>query len=233
MKYAVISDIHANVEALTKAFQLIDAENVDEIICLGDLVGYGPNPNECAELVRSRCSIVILGNHDAAALDPSQAYDFNPVARKALLWTVRQLSAESRAFLSSLPLLARRENILFVHSSPDNPPAWDYVISAADAASAILHFKEKLCFIGHTHIPGIFSGNAKVKSISSDAQYLVNVGSVGQPRDGNPMLSFGIFNSTTWEYKHTRSAYEIQKTTGKILAAGLPEELGFRLMCGL
>jgi Predicted phosphoesterase len=233
MKYAIISDIHANLEALSKAMTIIQEKKVDEIICLGDVVGYGANPNECADIVRRRCSTVILGNHDAAALDTSLAHDFNPIAQKAVVWTAEHLTNESRSFLSSLPMVDKKENILLVHSSPCSPELWDYIITADDAISAIHCFGEKICFIGHTHVPGVFSSQGRSKSISANEQHLVNVGSVGQPRDGNPMLAFGIFDSTAWEYELIRSEYDIQGAAEKILNAGLPRELGYRLMYGM
>ncbi|MDP1675261.1 MAG: metallophosphoesterase family protein [Bacteroidota bacterium] len=233
MKYAIISDIHSNLEALQKAMSIIDEKKVDEIICLGDVVGYGANPNECVDIVRSRCSLTVLGNHDAAALDTLLAHDFNAIARKAVVWTAEHLTEESRAFLLSLPMVERKEDILFVHSSPDAPEAWDYIIDSDDAVSAIRHFDEQICFIGHTHVPGIYSRRGRAKSIDRDEQCIVNVGSIGQPRDGNPKLAFGIFNSTTWEYELIRSEYDIQKAAEKIYAAKLPEELGNRLMYGM
>lgn len=233
MKYAIISDIHSNLEALQKALLIIDEKNVDEIICLGDVVGYGSNPNECVDIIRARCSAVVLGNHDAAALDPSLAHDFNPIAKRAVTWTADHLTDESRMFLSALPLVERRENVLFVHSSPNKPGEWDYILDSDDAFSALHHFEEKICFIGHTHIPGIFSQRGRAKSITAEEKYLVNVGSIGQPRDGNPMLAFGIFDSSTWEYELIRSEYAIQLAADKIYKAKLPEELGNRLMYGM
>jgi len=233
MKYAIISDIHSNLEALQRALSIIDEKKIDEIICLGDVVGYGANPNECVDIVRKRCSTVVLGNHDAAALDVSQAHDFNAIAKKAVVWTSQQLTDESKVFLSSLPMVARKEQILFVHSSPNTPEAWDYIIDNDDASSAIRYFEEKICFIGHTHVPGIFTSHGRAKNITPDDQYLINVGSVGQPRDGNPKLAFGIFDSSTWEYELIRSQYDIQAAAEKIYAAKLPEELGNRLMYGM
>lgn len=233
MKYAIISDIHANLEALTKAMTIIEGKHVDEIICLGDVVGYGANPNECVDIVRRSCSAVVLGNHDEAALNPAGPHDFNPIAQKAIEWTARQLTEASRSFLLSRPMCVKKENIRLVHSSPRSPELWDYVINAEDAVDAIHHFEEKICFIGHTHVPGIFSSHGRAKSISIVEQHLVNVGSVGQPRDGNPMLAFGIFDSTAWEYELIRSTYDIQGAAEKILNAGLPRELGYRLMYGM
>ncbi|MGA9408404.1 MAG: metallophosphoesterase family protein [Bacteroidota bacterium] len=233
MKYAIISDIHANLEALTKAMAIIDQRRVDEVICLGDVVGYGANPNECIDLVRRVCSTVVLGNHDEAALDPAGPHDFNPIAQKAIEWTAEQLTTESRTFLSSVPMTEKKESLLFVHSSPRSPELWDYIITPDDAITAIHCFEEKICFIGHTHVPGIFSPGGRAKSISISEQHLVNVGSVGQPRDGNPMLAFGIFDSTAWNYELIRSEYDIECAADKILRAGLPRELGYRLMYGM
>jgi predicted phosphodiesterase len=233
MKYAIISDIHSNLEALTKALAIIDEKKVDEIICLGDIVGYGANPNQCVELVRSRCSAAVLGNHDAAALNTALAYDFNAIARRAVFWTSDELTAENKSYLSSLPMTLKKENILFVHSSPDVPEAWDYIIDPEEASSAIRGFDERICFIGHTHVPGIFTEHGRAKFVTQEEQYIVNVGSVGQPRDGNPKLAFGIFDSAVWEYELIRSEYDIQTAAEKIYAAQLPEELGNRLMYGM
>jgi diadenosine tetraphosphatase ApaH/serine/threonine PP2A family protein phosphatase len=212
---------------------LINDKDVDEIICLGDVVGYGANPNECVDIVRSSCSAVVLGNHDEAALDPAGPHDFNPIAQKAIEWTAAQLTDENLSFLSSRPMVAKKENILLVHSSPHSPEAWDYIINEEEAAEAIQYFEEMICFIGHTHVPGIFSAGGKSRSVLRTERHLVNVGSVGQPRDGNPMLAFGIFDSVAWEYELIRSEYDIQGAVDKILNAGLPRDLGYRLMYGM
>lgn len=233
MKYAVISDIHSNLEALHKAMSIIDERKVDEIICLGDVVGYGASPNECVEIVRSRCSAVVLGNHDEAALDTTMAHDFNAIARKAVVWTAEHLTEESKLFLHTVPMVEHRSDILFVHSSPESPGAWEYILDSEDAVSALQSFDEKLCFIGHTHVPGIFSKSGRAKLVTAEGQFLINVGSVGQPRDGNPKLAFGIFDSDKWEYELIRSEYDIQTAAEKIYAAKLPEELGNRLMYGM
>lgn len=233
MRYAIISDIHSNLEALTKALSIIDGKNVDAIICLGDIVGYGANPNECVDLIRARCSAVVLGNHDAAALNTALAYDFNSIARRAIQWTSDQLSTESRLFLATLPMTVVKENILFVHSSPDVPEAWDYIVEPDEASYALRSVKEQICFIGHTHVPGIYSERGRAKFVTAEERYIVNVGSIGQPRDGNPMLSFGLFDSAEWNFEFIRSDYDIQTAAEKIYAAQLPEELGNRLLYGM
>jgi diadenosine tetraphosphatase ApaH/serine/threonine PP2A family protein phosphatase len=133
----------------------------------------------------------------------------------------------------SRPMEVRKDDILFVHSSPEAPDAWDYILDTDDAVSALHHFDEKICFIGHTHVPGIFALHGRAKSLIKDEKFIVNVGSVGQPRDGNPKLAFGIFDSDTWTYELIRSEYDIQTAADKIYAAKLPEELGNRLMYGM
>ena len=233
MRLAIISDIHSNLEALSKALELIDEESVNEIVCLGDVVGYGADPNACVELVRARCRVVLRGNHDAAAVDPANAESFTRNAKIAAEWTRRQLSEENRKFLETLPYLERREGILFVHSSPYDPQSWYYVLSEEDLDAAFRSFSEQICFIGHSHFPGVFSVDGPVKSISRDMRCLINVGSIGQPRDGNPRLSFGVFDTESWEYRNIRSEYPYQVAAEKIIRAGLPRALADRLSMGM
>jgi predicted phosphodiesterase len=233
MRLAIISDIHANLEALTKALELIDTRGVDQIICLGDIVGYGADPGECLRLVRERCQIVLLGNHDLAAIETRKAEDFNTTARIAALWTASKLSSDEKTYLAGLPYSTSLEQSLFVHSSPYEPEEFHYILSTHDAIDALAFFTEKICFIGHSHVPGIFSHQGRVAAVGSNGRYLVNVGSVGQPRDGIPLLSFGLFDTTAWKYENVRSAYDAENAARKIIAAGLPPILGERLMVGM
>ena len=233
MRFAIISDIHSNLEALTKAFELVDQESVNEVVCLGDVVGYGANPNECVELVRSRCRVVLRGNHDAAAVNPANAESFTKNARIAAEWTRQQLSDENKKFLEGLPYTSSRDEILFVHSSPYQPESWFYVLSEEDLKVAFQNFSEQICFIGHSHFPGIFSEEGPAKAVNRGTRFLVNVGSIGQPRDGNPKLSFGIFDTEKWNYRNIRSEYAIQAAAEKILRAGLPRALSDRLAMGM
>jgi predicted phosphodiesterase len=232
MKIAIISDIHSNFEALTRAFEVIDASNIDEIICLGDVVGYGANPNECVDMIKERCSIVLKGNHDEAVVKTERGKEFNKLARSAIEWTHNELRNENLDYLSTLPFLSRKNGLLFVHSSPMDPESWHYIITVAHAANLFSSFDESICFIGHTHIPGIFNPKKKALSITKDDRYIINVGSVGQPRDGNPMLSFGILDTDVWEFKIIRKAYDIGTASAKIFEKGLPHELGLRLLYG-
>lgn len=233
MRLAVISDIHANLEALTKTLEVMGQIGVDEVMCLGDVVGYGANPNECLELIRERCSFILKGNHDAAAVDLSVAESFTTSARLSAAWTYKILGKENREFLNNLPYTQEREKTLYVHATPCNPQDWEYILTEYDAKAALQCFHQAICFIGHTHAPVIFGEIGKAKQIRRENKFIVNVGSVGQPRDGNPKLSFGVFDSTRWEYENIRSEYDIKSASQKILGAGLPRGLAERLWVGI
>jgi len=233
MKYAIISDIHSNLEALTKALEIIDQRSVDEIICLGDVVGYGANPNECLALIRQRCSIVIKGNHDEALLDENLSAHFTEDARAAITWTRKRTSDEHIEYLRTLPLSMEKDDLLFVHASPCHPEQWKYIFEDTAAANALHCFSNPLCFIGHTHVPALFSNGGRVHSITKSERFLVNVGSIGQPRDRKTDLSFGVFDSEVWSYENIRSPYDIETALHKILESELPSRLGQRLLMGI
>lgn len=232
MRVAIISDIHGNLEALETAFGIIAEKNVDEIICLGDIVGYGANPNECIELVIDHTSHIILGNHDEAAVNLAAAEYFNPYAHIAAEWTHKQLSESNKKILGNLPYLIERHGMLFVHASPFQPEWWYYILTPANAQKNFSFFKHDLCFVGHSHVPVIYSENDWSKQVTREKRYIINVGSVGQPRDHNPKLSFGMFDTETWLYENIRAAYDISKAANKIYDAGLPTVLGERLFEG-
>lgn len=233
MRIAIISDIHANLEALTTALEDIKERDVEKIICLGDVVGYGANPNECIGLVQKHCETTLLGNHDKAAIDLSLTRTFTTNARVAAEWTNRNLSADSKQFLQSLPLFSKLPDIMFVHSSPYEPEEWHYVLSVLDVLHALRSFDEGICFIGHTHTPAIYSDAGRVGRVRKGTKMLVNVGSIGQPRDGNPRLSYGVFDTEAWEYENIRVEYDIEKAAEKIMEAGLPRALADRLFLGV
>jgi diadenosine tetraphosphatase ApaH/serine/threonine PP2A family protein phosphatase len=233
VRIAVISDIHSNLEALTSAFAAIDAAHVDAIVCLGDTVGYGANPNECLSLVRSRCSTILLGNHDAAALDLSYANQFTLNAQLSAIWTFGILVDENKAFLKDLPHDEALGDVLLSHASPFEPGEWHYVISEYDTREAFRSFTERICFIGHSHIPIIFSERGIAATVSETGRFIINVGSVGQPRDGNPNLSFGIFDTVSGSYQNVRVGYDIDTAADKIRRAGLPRALAERLYHGM
>ncbi len=235
MRIAIISDIHSNLEALTKAFEIIETKNIDEIVCLGDIVGYGANPNECVELIRKRVKYVVMGNHDyAVAVDPTELFYFSSHARESDLWTREVLTRENLEFLKSLPLTISFKNLLFVHSSPAQPREWEYIFTEAQAKVQFQYFNEKICFIGHSHLPGVFPEKGSYNGkIDKNMRYIINVGSVGQPRDGDWRLCFGIFDTNTWTYEQIRSEYEVEKASIKIIQNGLPEFLARRILVGI
>jgi len=233
MRIAIISDIHSNLEALQKALELIEKKRVDQIVCLGDLVGYGANPNECIELTRKHTSHILLGNHDQAAFDLSQTEHFNRHARTAAYWTNQTLTEANLEFLKTLPLDYTIDDLTFIHASPKDPQEWNYIFSAFEARANFEFFQTKICFIGHTHIPGIFPEDLKTQKIHKANRYIINVGSVGQPRDGNWRLSFGIFDTGTWTYELVRSEYDVQSAADKIIANDLPRFLADRLFAGV
>ena len=233
MRIAIISDIHSNLEALTAALHVIDGQMIDEIICLGDTVGYGANPNECLSLVRQRCRFILQGNHEAAVVNSAVTKTLTEHAPTAALWTRNQLTEDHLQFLRGLPLDVSYEQLLFVHASPHDPSTWEYIMSEWDAAVALQSFSQPICFVGHTHVPGIFSLDGQECTIAQGNRYLINVGSVGQPRDRNPQLSFGIFDSEKWTYKNLRVPYDIEAASKKITDSHLPSMLAQRLFLGV
>jgi len=233
MKLAIISDIHSNLEALKAALSIIDSRTVDSIVCLGDIVGYGANPNECVEIVGKRCSTILLGNHDAAALDQAVAESFTTYARLSAEWTSKKLLPAHKDFLKSLPLTESKEGAFLVHASPFEPSEWHYIISLADARNAFGYFAEQICFVGHSHLPRVFGEMSMRQHVQRGERFIVNVGSVGQPRDGNPNLSFGIFDTDRWTYENVRASYDIKSASEKIARAGLPQALADRLWSGV
>jgi predicted phosphodiesterase len=233
MRIAVISDIHSNIQALRSTLEVIDASNVQEIYCLGDTVGYGANPNECVELLRQRSTHVVRGNHDHAILEEATAKYFSRAGRTASEWTRSALTKENRDFLGSLPLRVDTEVCTIAHACPFRPEEWEYVLSLEIAERQFSAFKTPVCFIGHTHIPVVCGEDLLTFSFGKDMRFLVNVGSVGQPRDGNPESSFGLLDTDTWEYENKRVAYDIAGAAEAIKNAGLPDILAKRLFEGV
>lgn len=228
MRYAVISDIHSNLEALRRVLSVIETKHVDEIICLGDVVGYGANPDEVVELVRKEVKYTVRGNHDDALFNAETFSIINSYAKAAITYTSGLLSDRNFKWLSGLPMTHKIDNVLLVHASPSEPNSWNYVLTESDAQIELSSFEEKICLIGHTHVPVIFK---KVIS-ESNVRELINVGSVGQPRDGDNRASFGIIDTGNFTYENFRVVYDYQTASDKIIAAGLPPFLGERLYRG-
>jgi predicted phosphodiesterase len=249
MRILIISDIHANLTALEAV--LSDAGLIDAVWCLGDLVGYGPEPNECVARVRSLPNLVcIIGNHDSAVLDQIDPYSFNSEARQAIEWTKRALTESSLAFLRSLPekddsrqLYTGLENhITLAHGSP-RQPVWEYLLDLHNATQNFDHFDTAYCFVGHTHLPIIFhhlENNRSTRPLIPDpnAQILlspraiINPGSVGQPRDRDPRASYMLYDPYKEALEYHRVKYDIEKVQERMRLAGLPERHIKRLESG-
>ncbi|HTV72207.1 MAG TPA: metallophosphoesterase family protein [Candidatus Acidoferrales bacterium] len=240
MRYAVVSDIHGNIEALDAVLER--AGEGTRLLCLGDVVGYGPSPNECVARLRERGAEAVLGNHDVAAIDNFGLQYFNPAARAAIEWTQGVLQDDHVHWLSELSYEIRRPAYLMVHGAPVTYFA--YILDKAAAAVAFGATDAPLIFVGHTHIAEYYAQRADgtiehrhmqqggTLALEPQQRYLVNVGSVGQPRDLNPEASFAIYDdqrqTVTWE----RVAYAIDVVREKIGAVHLPEMLGERLLSG-
>lgn len=243
MRLALISDIHANLEALEAVLDDIDHQNVDEIVCLGDVVGYGANPNECVKRVKERCSLVLLGNHDAAAVGMLSTHHFNVHAKIAIEWTTNNLKPGPKTYLHNRPLRKDEDGWTLVHATPYEPNMWYYITSLEEAAFNFQFFESTFCFVGHTHLPIIIVLN-KEKELYvhqdtqvnygelSDCRFLINVGSVGQPRDRNPNACYGILDNEEKTFSYRRVSYDLEKTQSKMRKAKMPEFLVMRLQDG-
>ncbi len=239
MKVIIISDIHGNLEALSKVLEYVDKlDGEKRVVCLGDTVGYGPNPVECFKIVESITDKICLGNHEDAILDTNYDNEINEYARNAIRWTRQILNEEIKETIKRLPLQIEEENVLYTHSSPDDPMVWRYVSNALDAYSSFIEMKHSLCFVGHSHIPGIYTyrnlqRNSNKSTLSKDDKTIVNVGSLGQPRDSSPMLSFAVFDNENWDVEIIRLEYDYHKTMAKIEKTTLPLFLSERLARGV
>ena len=240
MKYAVISDVHSNLEALETALAEIQKRRADQLICLGDVVGYGANPSECLKNVCEAASVVVMGNHDRAVFDVPLRDRFVDWARTAIEWTAGVLSnAEKKMILGFPPLVIdQKAGATWMHASLDEPNEYHYLFSDSDARPSFKLSETDFCFFGHTHIPSLFSektGGVRrlsegVVSLLKGDRFLLNPGSVGQPRDKNPKLSFGVFDSEDRTFEIVRLDYDNRKAAAKIRKAGLPSYLADRLL---
>ncbi len=242
-RIAVFSDIHGNYHALQAVLEAIDSENVDLTVCCGDVVGYGARPNECVEALREREIPVIAGNHDHACLLLTDITNFNDIAKAAVIWTKEVLSESNIAFLRQMPLTIadQANNLFYVHASPKDPGEWNYILTMGEARLNFNYFTEQICFIGHSHQPFIIeneAGNLACPSrpeidLRENRRYLVNVGSVGQPRDHNPHACFVLLDLEEKRLEIRRLPYDLAAAQNAILEAGLPRELAERLAHGM
>lgn len=240
-RIAVLSDIHGNFQALTAVVEAIDRLNPDATVCLGDVVGYGAQPNECIELLKARSIPTLAGNHDHAAVDMTDITFFNAIAKQAVFWTRDNLTPENATWLRERPFTFElSDDLYFVHASPNEPEAWNYVLTYGQARTSFETFAHKFCFIGHSHQPAIvqkrgedlFCPEGHEIPIDHESRYLINVGSVGQPRDRNPAACFVLLDLDANVIRFIRVEYEIAQAQGEIRKNGLPEELAERLSYG-
>jgi predicted phosphodiesterase len=249
MRFAVFSDIHANLEALEAALADANERRCTHFVCLGDLVGYNANPRECIERVRTMDCPIVKGNHDEQASLIESSRDFNELAEQAMNWTRNHLPEEDRHWLRELPLQkqvhlsadasAEAGDFTIVHSTLDTPGQWGYVMNDLDAAASFTYQHTAICFFGHTHVPMAFVRDDGIRRIKFDhlridptKKYFINVGSVGQPRDGDWRAAYCIYDLDTNDVEQRRVRYDVAKAQKKINKAGLPVLLAERLGIG-
>ncbi len=244
MRYAIIADIHANLAAFTAVLDDIERRGgVEELWCLGDVVGYGPDPHQCIELLRQHKHVCVAGNHDWAAIGKLALSDFNPDAAAACRWTAKQLKAKDVVYLEGLPLVIEKEDFTLVHGSP-RQPIWEYLLSLSGAKENFAYFKSPFCLIGHSHVPLVFkhgeTGDCSFIPFSPDIglvlgkrRLIINPGGVGQPRDGDPRASYAICDTETKMMRLYRVPYDIGDTQNRMVKHNLPLRLVARLSQGL
>ena len=243
MRYALIADIHANLAAFTAVLDDVKRRGgVEEIWCLGDIVGYGPEPHQCIELLRRHKHVCVAGNHDLAAIGKLDTSKFNPDAAVACRWTARQLSPEDIQYLESLPLVIHKDEFTLVHGSP-REPVGEYLLSTSSARESFNCFQSPYCLIGHSHTPLVFrydgTGTCSLNRFSENiglalgkSRLIINPGGVGQPRDGNPRASYAIYDSEVKIVRLYRVPYDINITQARMVEYNLPMRLVARLSYG-
>lgn len=240
MRYGIFGDIHSNIEALDAVLAALEKESVDKLICLGDIVGYGANPRECLDRIRSNEIVTIAGNHDLAAIGKFDVNAFNAAARDAILYSITRLTASDQEFLTSLPLKMDLEEFSIVHASPRKPENFDYIFTVSQAEEAFAETEATVTFIGHSHVPVIFFQDPGVTEFTYASEFylrrrrriIFNCGSVGQPRDGDPAACYTIFDTNIAKIRLGRAPYDVDTAAKKIINAELPLVLAERLYKG-
>ncbi len=243
MRYAVLSDVHGNLEALEAVLADVNRQRPDAVVCLGDTVGYGPDPNECASRIQALGGPVLAGNHDRAATGTLDINDFTPMARLAMEWTIGVVSSETRRWLASLPARLETPHFLGVHGSPRDPIE-EYILDLPTSLAIFTEHRFSLCLVGHSHVPGAFvlgaDGTVSARELpigeaaplAATSRYIINVGSVGQPRDGDPRAAYVLLDADAAAVTLRRLPYTIFATQEKMTARGLPVQLAQRLALG-
>jgi len=243
MRYAILGDIHGNLVAFKTVLQDLEKKGgFDRIWCLGDIVGYGPEPHACIELLQQYDHICVAGNHDWAAIGRIDTIDFNEEAAMANQWTTQQLTDEDKIYLKSLPLVISEENFSLAHGSP-REPIWEYLFSTNAARDNLEFFSTTFCLVGHSHIPLAFEhidDSVTLHQLKDKDclkletnRLIINPGSVGQPRDNDPRASYALYDSNEGTIQHHRIEYDIKATQEKMLQENLPEFLIYRLSHGM
>jgi predicted phosphodiesterase len=240
MLCAVLSDVHANLEALDAVLKDVDRRNIPDILFLGDAVGYGPDPNECIDLLVERSRVLLAGNHDRAAIGLTDITYFNVYARNAIEWTMKVLTEKNREILGTWPFERemKDEDVLLVHSTPKEPSEWHYLLTLWDAEMNFQYFGNRFCFLGHSHQPFVIekvpSGELVTHKdgtrIREGSRYIINTGSVGQPRDGDPRACYAIINGGDIDI--VRVSYDVASVQDKMKKEHLPEHLIERISMG-
>ena len=244
MRYGILGDIHANLSALSRAFECFEEEGVDVPVSVGDVVGYGAAPSECIAILRETNTVVVKGNHDAACVGELDDRYFNNYAREAVRWTRGQLSAAEAEWLRSLPLVVDLEHCHVAHGSLARPEEFNYVQSTSDADPSLDEMRLPVCFVGHTHVPialvrldddpdrTAYTFDSEI-DLTGIRHALVNVGSVGQPRDEDPRMAYAVYDSDEGLVRIVRTPYDIDREASRIRSAGLPAMLADRLYIGV
>ncbi|RPJ35837.1 MAG: metallophosphoesterase [Verrucomicrobiaceae bacterium] len=239
MRFALFGDIHANLEALEAVLEDAGKQDVSDYVCMGDIVGYNADPAACLERVRAMDCPTVKGNHDEDASSSHSLENMNPVAATALEWTRLQLADEQRQWLRRLRMVRQVADFTIVHSTLDQPNHWNYVTNRFDAMSNFSYQFTQICFHGHTHVPRVYLKRDKVMEVPAESlviedgtKYFINVGSVGQPRDGDWRACYAIYDLDEKLLSFRRVAYDLAETQRKIRAAGLPDMLAERISEG-
>ncbi len=243
MKYGLFSDVHSNLEAFQKVLEAFEREKVDRYVFLGDIVGYNADPKRCIQLLKDLIKVsgcaCIAGNHDYAVCGLTKTDNYNPYARAAVEWTKKQLDASDTEFLKRMKLVERLNGFTIVHAELTAPQKWGYIFDIDDAYPSFKMLKDQVCFIGHSHRPVVFSAGEMINwslqervVLQKDMRYIINIGSVGQPRDGNPESSYAVYDADAGVIELKHSGYDIGKAQEKVIRAGLPKILAERLSIG-
>lgn len=239
MRFAIISDLHANLEATEAVMHDARANNCTDFICLGDIVGYNANPHECVEIVRALACPTVKGNHDEQASLTRSSRDFNELAEHAISWTRAHLTEDDKHWLSELRLTQQVCDFTIVHATLDTPAEWGYVFNNLDAMASFTYQHTTVCFFGHTHVASAFVRDDRITRLKSEQltiapgkKYFINTGSVGQPRDGDPRAAYCIYDTEKAVVEQRRLKYDLPAAQRKIIQAGLPRLLAERLELG-